>query len=78
MKTLVYIIKGILLWFTVLSIYFFISGGIESLIEADKWLAAGFWLTINIALVYVCYNCLSYSELHKLSGSMWFNRLLRA
>lgn len=77
MKTFVYIIKGILLWFTALSIALFIIGGLEGLIKADKWLAASFWLTINIALGYICYNCLSYSELYKLSGSMWFDRLLR-
>lgn len=78
MKTLTYIIKGMMLWVTALSITLFIIGGFESLVEADEWLAAGFWLTINIALGYFCYNCLSYHELYKLSGSMWFDRLLRA
>lgn len=71
------IIKGVLLWVTIVSILCFI-GGVKSLVEADEWLAAGFWLTINIALGYICYNCLSYRELYKLSGGMWFDRFLKA
>lgn len=77
MKTFVYIIKGILLWVTALSITLFIIGGFESLAVSDKWLTAGFWFTINIVLGYICYKCLSYRELYKLSGSMWLDRLLR-
>ena len=78
MKTIIQIIKGVLLWMTALSIFLFMAGGFESLVEADKWLAACFWLIINIALGYICYKCLSYRELYKLSGSMWFNKLLKA
>ena len=78
MKSIVLLLKGVLLWVTILSIFCFIAGGFESLVEADKWLAAGFWLTINIALGYICHNCLSYHELYKLSGSKWFDKLLRA
>lgn len=78
MKSIVLLLKGVLLWVTILSFFCFIAGGFESLVEADKWLAAGFWLIINIALGYICYNYLSYHELYKLSGSMWFDKLLRA
>lgn len=78
MKSVVLLLKGVLLWVTIFSIFCFIAGGFKSLVEADKWLAAGFWLTINIALGYICYNCLSYHKLYKLSGSKWFDKLLRA
>ena len=77
MKT-IQIIKGVLLWVTIFSVFYFIAGGFGSLVEADQWLAAGFWLIINIALGYICCNCLSYRELYKLSGSKWVDRLLKA
>lgn len=76
MKTAKQILKGILLWFTAFSVFCFIAGGLESLVEQDKWLAAGFWLTINAALCYICYNTISYREMYKLSGSQWFDKLL--
>ena len=72
------IIKGVLLWVTSFSIFCFIAGGFDSLIEEGKWFIANFWFILNIALVYICYNCLSYRELYKLSGSMWFDRFFRA
>lgn len=77
MKTIKYILKGLLLWFTAFSIFCFIAGGFGSLIEADRWLPAFFWLVINIALGYICYYTISYRELYKLSGSQWLDRLLR-
>ena len=76
MKTFVYIIKGLLLWFTALSITLFIIGGFESFIEAEKWLPAIIWLVINISLGCLCYCNLSYREFYKLSGCQWFEKLI--
>ena len=72
----VIVLKGILLWLTILSITFFIIGGFESLVEANKGFPAFSWLVINIILGYTCYSTLSYRELYKLSGYRWFEKLI--
>lgn len=77
MKTIIITLKGILLWVTTLSITLFIIGGLESLVEAGRWLPAIIWLVINIILGYLCYCNLSYREYYKLSGYQWFERLIR-
>ena len=74
---LIQILKGVLLWMTALSFFCFIAGGFESLIDAERWLPAFFWLVINIALGYTCYCNISHREMYKLSGSQWFDKLLR-
>ena len=77
MKTIIQIIKGMLLWMTAFSISCFTVGGFEGLIEAGKWLPGGLWFVGNIIMGYLCYACLSYEEAYKLSGSMWIERLLK-
>lgn len=69
MKT---ILKGILLWLTVISITLFIIGGFESLVESNKYIIAGLWLFVNIALILGCHYNISYRELCKLTGYGYF------
>lgn len=76
MKTIIQIIKGVMLWVTLLSISCFLAGGCESLMEQNNWLATGFWLFINIALVYICYYNISYREFWKLSGGQLLTKIL--
>lgn len=76
MKIIEQLLKGVLLWGTLLSILCFI-GGLESLIEADEWLVAALWFLSNLILGYICYKHISYREFYKLSGNRWLNAILR-
>lgn len=77
MTKLTIILKGMLLWVTAASIFCFIAGGFESIIEKNEWLSAGAWLTGNIALIYICYYHISLREFYKLSGAKWINKILK-
>lgn len=77
MKSIILLLKGVLLWITSISAFCFIAGGYENLVEEDKWFIANFWGILNIALGYICYKYISYRELYKLSGSMWFEKQIR-
>lgn len=70
-------LKGVLLWITALSILAFIIGGCESLIEQNYWLAALLWISINLALIYICKKTLSYRELYRLSGARYLEKKLQ-
>ena len=70
-------LKGVLLWMTALSIFCFLAGGIESLIEEGKWFSAILWFVANIGLGYLCYTKITYREFYKLSGCMWCDKFLK-
>lgn len=69
------ILKGVLLWVTALSISCFLVGGLESLMEDERWFIVVTWLVINIILSYLCYHNLSYKDCYKLSGCQWFDSI---
>ena len=74
MKT---IVKGILLWITVLSILLFIMGGCESLIENGNWIILLVWTLINVALGYACKKFLTYKDAYKVSGLQTFDNIVK-
>lgn len=71
------IVKGVLLYMTTLSIILFLIGGFESLVNQDEALIAGFWFTINVALLYICKYNISYKEVYILSGTRWIERVFK-
>ena len=70
------IYKGILLWFTLLSILIFLSGGAESLIDNGKGYFALLWLSCNILLAGLCSIVISHKEMAIVSGKNFFDKLL--
>lgn len=77
MKKLRYILKGILLWSTAISIFIFLAGGMEAALEDGYRPFVGLWLILNLCLIYACYMILSYKELYQLSGIGLFDKLKR-
>lgn len=75
-RQIILILKGALLWLTVLSILVFISGGGESLIEKHQYLLAWSWLIINVVSVLFSRCILTDKEFYKLSLLQWANKLL--
>lgn len=74
MKT---IVKGILLWTTVLSILLFLMGGCESLIENGNWIILLVWTLINVALGYACKKFLTYKDAYKVSGLQSIDNIVK-
>lgn len=66
------ILKGILLWVTVLSAMLFISG-IDSIINANLFLP---WLAICSLLIVICYLIMSIRDLYTLLGYNLLTKLL--
>lgn len=77
MKITIQILKGLLLWVTAASIFCFIAGGLENMIEKNEWLLVGAGLTGNIALIYICCYHISLREFYKLSGAKWIDKILK-
>lgn len=77
MNTIKYIVKGILLWGTMLSFMLFIAGGAESLVNAGYYFNTFAWLGINILLIYLCKCVISYREFYKLTGYQLFNKICK-
>lgn len=71
-----YILKGILLHITIISLLLFIMG-CESLMEKEKWLTIIIWFITNIILIFLCRNQITYKELYKLSGEELFNKIFK-
>ena len=67
MKTIKIILKGLLMYITLFSCIAFIIGGAVSLIDQNKWLTVIIWAIVNLLLVYLWYNTISYREANKLS-----------
>lgn len=74
MKT---IVKGILLWITVISILLFLIGGCESLIENGNWIILLVWILINVALGYACKKFLTYKDVYRVSGLQTLDNILK-
>lgn len=66
------IIKGVLLHVTTLATILFICG-IESIVESGYLIP---YIIVMAILIFSCYRCISYRELHKLTFSRWFNKLI--
>lgn len=76
MKTFIKIYKAMLLWATVFSIVLFILG-LESMIEENRFSLALVWLLINIIFIWMCRMQLTYKDVYKLSGTYWFENMLK-
>lgn len=63
------ILKAVLLYTTELSIFCFLAGGCEGLMDNNHPLILLFWTILNVFLVCLCIRCISYKELYKLSGA---------
>ena len=67
MKTLIFILKGILLWVTFLSVVF-VAMAIDSMSDT----VAIVTILIEVALILSCYKWLTIDEVEILSGSRLF------
>lgn len=76
MKTFIKIYKAMLLWATMFSIVLFILG-LESMIRESRFSLALVWLLINIIFVWMCKMQLTYKDAYKLSGTYWFENMLK-
>ena len=76
MKTFIKIYKAMLLWATMFSIVMFILG-LESMIRESRCSLALVWLLINIIFVWMCGMQLTYKDAYKLSGTYWFENMLK-
>lgn len=71
-----FILKAVLFWGTMLSCTIDVLG-IESLMEGNHW-AAIFAITgLNMALICLCYNFLSYEEVCRISGTKTFEEKIQ-
>lgn len=76
MKVFIKIYKAILLWATMFSIIMFILG-LESMIRESRYSLALVWLLINIIFIWMCKMQLTYKDVYKLSGTYWFENMLK-
>lgn len=76
MKHITIILKAMLLWATLLSSLLFISGGFESLVQANHFTLAFIWLTINTLLYIICYHLITYKEASTLLMYDLLNKIL--
>lgn len=67
MKTLIFVLKGILLWVTFLSVIF-VAMAIDSMSNTVAIVA----ILIEVALILSCYKWLTIDEVEILSGSRLF------
>ena len=67
MKTLIFVLKGILLWVTFLSVIF-VAMAIDSMSDT----VAIVTILIEVALILSCYKWLTIDEVEILSGSRLF------
>lgn len=74
MRTFKLILKGVLLYATILAVMLFISG-IDSLIEIPMKMLL--WLLVTIILITACRRTISIRELYILSGCNIFDRLCK-
>lgn len=72
MKTLKLLCKGVLLYVTTLVAILWLCG-IDSIVEQGYFIP---WTLVMVILIYICYKCISYKELHILSLDKWFNNLM--
>lgn len=66
------IVKGMLLWLTILTIVLFISG-VDSIISQGY---LGLWLLVCVTECCLCFILISKEEFNTLSGLRWFNSKL--
>lgn len=64
------LIKGILLWITIVSIVLFIIGIVEYIVLGILW------LMLCAALVFACVDTITFEEFCQLTGYNWFNNKL--
>ncbi len=69
------ILKGILLWVTMVTIVLFVSG-IDSIIEHSfSTFLAG--TALCMSLTNLCYNTLTFNEFYTLSGAKLFDKIIK-
>lgn len=76
MKHTAITLKAIFLWVTLLSSLLFVSGGFESLVQANHFTSAFIWLTVNTLLYIMCYHLITYKEANTLLGYDLLNNIL--
>ena len=76
MKTFIKIYKAMLLWATMFSIVMFILG-FESMINENRFSLVLVWLLINIIFIWMCRMQLTLKDIYMLSGTYWFERIIK-
>lgn len=76
MKTFIKIYKAMLLWATMFSIVLFIFS-FESMIEENRCSIIVVWLFINMLFCWMCKNILTIKDVYVLSGTHWFERIIK-
>lgn len=69
------ILKGLLLWITVVSITLFLVGGAESTMDYDI-LIPFVWIITNVLLVILCYYTITIRELYTITGINVLNKIV--
>ena len=77
MKTIIIIFKAVLLWGTAISIFAFLCGGCEHLMEVGKTPIAVVWLMLNIAFVFYCATTLNVRDVLRVTGKYWLDKHLK-
>lgn len=75
MKTLLFILKGLLFWITLFNILAYIMGGAVSLAEIDCWWFIILWTISIFILIHLCRRYISLKEVYILSGARFFDRI---
>lgn len=69
------VLKGILLWITVLTIILVISG-IDSILN-QGFVALLAWILLCLALAYLCFTCITLREFYTLSGMKLIDNFIK-
>lgn len=48
---------------------------VESIVEQPQYLLL--WIAVNIVLIKLCYNNITYKDIYKYSGQKWLESLIR-
>lgn len=67
------ILKGLLLWITVLAVMLFVSG-VDSIMDNGYFIQS---LIVCTVLCYACHKLISKEEIEIINLSKWFNKILR-
>jgi len=66
--------KAVLLYITFLSVAIMVMA-VESIVEQPQYLLL--WIVVNIILIKLCYNNITYRDIHKYSGQKWLESIIR-
>ncbi len=68
--TMAILVKGILLWITIICVILFVIGIVEYIVFG------ALWLILCVALVFACADIITFKEFCQLTGYNYFNNKL--